>query len=403
MLRTTLFLIASSLAIAGCSSSSSSGSPPPPTDPPPQGPDIVKIEVGPAFAELDVGNSQRYQVLAVADDGSVSNVTTDVTLALENDSGIVDIRRNNPNDPDAFRAFAVTPGQDNIVATLGDLASQSTVVVSETTLVSFSVSPETVSLPAGAEEQFTAEGIYDDDHDEDLTEESTWSSSDSNVATISEDGLLNAVAAGTATVTASFDGQSDTATVEVLDPANIVSIAVTPKDVDIPVNAVQQFTATAFYGDGSEQSVTDEVVWSSSNTDVISPNATTAGLFQGISEGNAVITAEFGDNTDTAEVTADLIFISNISILPAPPDPLTIGDEIRFTSFVIDTAGNIFQIDLSSEQEFSVEDTTIAVFSIDPARRGVLTALEVGSTTVRSTFEYAGFTYLAETVVTVIP
>jgi uncharacterized protein YjdB len=81
------------------------------------------------------------------------------------------------------------------------------------------VSPESVTLTeTGATEQLTAV-VYDEDGDEIEDAEVTWSSSDEEVATVDEDGLVEAVGEGTATITATSGEASGTAevTVEIED------------------------------------------------------------------------------------------------------------------------------------------------------------------------------------------
>jgi hypothetical protein len=70
----------------------------------------------------------------------------------------------------------------------------------------------------GGHQQLTATGTYDDGTTQDLTGNVTWLSTDS-VATVSNAtgsrGLLTAVSAGSATVSAKFQGITGTLTVTV--------------------------------------------------------------------------------------------------------------------------------------------------------------------------------------------
>lgn len=50
--------------------------------------------------------------------------------------------------------------------------------------------------------------------------------------------------------------------------ATLTSIAVRPAGGSYDVSAAQQFTATAYYSDGSSKNVTQSATWSSSNTSV---------------------------------------------------------------------------------------------------------------------------------------
>ena len=61
-----------------------------------------------------------------------------------------------------------------------------------------SVSPDTASLVAGAQQQFAATVVIEDG----LSTKVVWSSSDTSVATVSDAGMVSAVAAGSTTITA---------------------------------------------------------------------------------------------------------------------------------------------------------------------------------------------------------
>jgi len=84
----------------------------------------------------------------------------------------------------------------------------------EVTLVSIAVTPESASILIGDTQQFTAMGTYSDDTTVDITAEAVWTSSDAAVATV-ELGLATGVALGTATITATLDGISGSASLEV--------------------------------------------------------------------------------------------------------------------------------------------------------------------------------------------
>lgn len=70
----------------------------------------------------------------------------------------------------------------------------------------------TVDLSAGETQQLSAE----DNNGVDRTNAATWTTSDATKATVSTGGLVTPVATGTATITATYSGQTDTATVTVV-------------------------------------------------------------------------------------------------------------------------------------------------------------------------------------------
>src|SRR5205085_8694003 len=75
--------------------------------------------------------------------------------------------------------FVVTTGLGNatVTASATGVSGSTTVIVPAPTLVSITVSPQTLSMPLGATQQFTATGTYSDGGFQDLTSTATWTSS----------------------------------------------------------------------------------------------------------------------------------------------------------------------------------------------------------------------------------
>lgn len=84
-----------------------------------------------------------------------------------------------------------------------------------------------------ATQQLTATLNMSDGSTQDVTASATWTSSDETVATVSTGGLVTGVAEGTATITATAQGQSDTCAVTV--PAPVAEgMTVDPATADVP-------------------------------------------------------------------------------------------------------------------------------------------------------------------------
>ncbi|OGW34012.1 MAG: hypothetical protein A2X58_03015 [Nitrospirae bacterium GWC2_56_14] len=75
--------------------------------------------------------------------------------------------------------------------------------------------------------QFSAIGAYEDNTTQDITNQVTWISSDTDKATISNTGLATAVAEGTASITASFAWISSSATLTINGPHDTFETAMT--------------------------------------------------------------------------------------------------------------------------------------------------------------------------------
>ena len=171
---------------------------------------------------------------------------------------------------------------------------------------SIEVTPAEASIEVGETHQFTATATYFDDSTADVTAEADWASSNTAVATV-DAGLATGVGAGTIEITATFEGISDRAMLNV--SVVLESIAVIPESASLDVGDTQQFTAIATYSDGSTRDVTAEADWASSNTAVATIDD--AGLATGVAGGSTEITATFGGMTGAPA--------SILTITAAPP------------------------------------------------------------------------------------
>jgi len=79
-------------------------------------------------------------------------------------------------------------------------------LISSATVTSVSVSPTDPTLGAGSSQQFTATAQYSNGESDSV--QASWKSSDPAVATISSSGLATGIAAGTATISATYSGMT---------------------------------------------------------------------------------------------------------------------------------------------------------------------------------------------------
>lgn len=118
-----------------------------------------------------------------------------------------------------------------------------------------------------------------------------WSSSDSNVATVSRNGLVTAKSGGTCTITATAtDGSGQTATCELTVVQMVTSITLSQTTAVLDLDATLRLTATAL----PENAANKNVTWSSSNEDVATVRN---GLVVAYDYGKAIITCEAADGS----------------------------------------------------------------------------------------------------------
>jgi len=115
---------------------------------------------------------------------------------------------------------AIAPGSANVTATDGGQTATAAITVNPPprALTFLAITPSGGTITTGNTLQLKATGTYNDSTTSDLTSTATWNSSDAGVATVSSKGLVSAVAAGSATITATSGSVSGNVTVKVTAP-----------------------------------------------------------------------------------------------------------------------------------------------------------------------------------------
>jgi len=150
--------------------------------------------------------------------------------------------------------------------------------------------------------------IMPNNEEKDITSEVIWQSLDSGIASIDNDGLLEAISEGTTTIRAQYLAYNLEITKEfTITSAVLDSIDVTPKNNTIywehPTKGnTKQFTAIGTFSDSSTQDITSSVTWSSNVTGAATINST-GGLATAQSAGGiTTITAQSGTVSSTTQL-----------------------------------------------------------------------------------------------------
>lgn len=174
------------------------------------------------------------------------------------------------------------------------------------TISSIYVQPSSVTVGVGQSTPLAAYATYSDGTQNQVSGSSVgWTSSATNVATVtSPGGSVTGVAIGSATVTASAQGVSGTATVTVT-LANITSLVINTTQGSTQNQTTAQLAGAPAtlqfyaYANGSAQNdVTQAVTWSSSNTSV-------ATISTGLTSGNGLATSVSAGTTNITATTTN--------------------------------------------------------------------------------------------------
>jgi len=258
------------------------------------------------------------------------------------------------------------------------------------TLKSIALSPANPSVAKGKTQQISATGTYSNGTTADVTASATWTSSKTTVATVSK-GMVTAVAVGSATISGAVSGITGTTTLTV-PAATLVSIAVTPATASIPKGKTQQYAAVGTYSDGTTQTLTSSVTWSSST----GASITTAGLATGTAVATSTITATSGTISGTASLTVAAPALVSIAVTPATAS-IAKGATEQYTAVGTYTDASTQTI-TSSVTWSATTDATISAAGLATGSAAGTSTITATSGTIKAT---ASLTVQAATLVSI--
>ncbi len=196
----------------------------------------------------------------------------------------------------------------------------------------------------------------------------TWSTSDANIATVDGNGKVNAVKAGTSTITAKAGDKTATCLVTVeklVIPVSSVSLNKT--SLTLTEGESETLTATVDPDNATDKKVS----WISSNTKIATVDSD--GKVTAVKAGSATITAKAGDKTATCSVTVEKLVIPVSSIsLNKTSLTLTEGESETLTATV--------NPDNATDKKVSWSSSNTKIATVDSD--GKVTAVKAGSATI---------------------
>ncbi|MFT3698693.1 MAG: Ig-like domain-containing protein [Kofleriaceae bacterium] len=319
----------------------------------------------------------------VYSDGSVADLTKSVTWtssapAIATVSSVI---------ANAGLVTGVAQGTATITASLSGKTATTTVTVTSAILSSIQL-PSQLTVPKGLSVPVIATGVYSDGSLADITTSVTWSSSAPAVASVSgvagSIGVVTGNAVGSATVTASLNGQSSTVTVQVTS-AVLQAIQLPATTQIVPRGLTLPIVATGIYSDGSIAQLTSSVTWSSSAPGIASVSnlVANAGLVTGIAEGTTTVTATLGTTSSTVTVQVTAAVLQGIS-LPAQTVTVATGLSVPVIATGLYSDGS--QADLTKQVTWSSSAPAIATVSNLVSSIGVVTGVAAGDATLTASY-----------------
>jgi len=195
------------------------------------------------------------------------------------------------------------------------------------------------------------------------------------VVGVNSSGLVTAVATGGATITATSEGQSGTASITV-PPVPVATVAVTPASASVDEGKTVQLTATP--KDAAGNPLSGRVVtWTSSNTAAATVNS--SGLVTAKLAGAAAITATSEGQSGTSAITVVHVAVASVAVAPASAS-VNEGQTVQLTATLKDASGNTLT---GRTVTWASSNTAAATVSSS----GLVTGKVAGAATITATSE----------------
>ena len=227
-------------------------------------------------------------------------------------------------------------------------------------VTSVTIGQATAEMLIGETVQLSATVLPSDASDKTVS----WASSKQSVATISNTGLVTAIAEGTSTITASAGEKSGTCTITVSNKdIEVSSVTLNKTSAKLKVGEKVTLTATVKPDDATDKTVT----WTTSDATVAS--VSNSGLVTAKKVGKATITAKAGDKSATCAITVTTATSVTLNKTSAK---LKVGEKVTLTATV--------KPDDATDKTvtWTTSDATVASVS----NSGLVTAKKVGKATI---------------------
>lgn len=170
---------------------------------------VKGLTVSPSTLSTHVGLNQQFSALATLMDGTTQDVTAAAQWASSRETTAAFLATESSG---VMTARAV--GNATVSATFKGVTASSPVTVGSVVMTGITITPAEKSLVVGASQDLVATGVFSDGSSSDVTGAATWVSSQINVATV-YGGFVSSVGVGAASVTATYQGLSGSAVIEV--------------------------------------------------------------------------------------------------------------------------------------------------------------------------------------------
>lgn len=328
---------------------------------------LESLTVTPPSPTIILGQSAQLTAMGVFSDKTAQDLSSIVNWSSAQ-PGIAAINT-------AGLTASKTVGTATITATLDNITASNQITVSPAALVSIAVRSANPTTPLGTKMQFTAQGVYTDGSNSDITNSASWTSAPAGFVAVSSTGLAATKATGNVTVTATSGAISGVGMLTV-SPAALVSIAVQSPSASVPLGTKAQFSAQGTYTDASTADITNTATWTSIPAGIVSVGV--GGLAAAKTVGNATITATSSGISGAGKLTVSSSTLVSIAV-QGPSASVPLGMKSQFAARGTYTDGSTADI------TNTVSWTSVPAGVANVSAAGLAVTKSVGNATVTAT------------------
>jgi len=356
---------------------------------------LSSLAVAPSGSSLQIGATLKFSAVGTFSDATTQPLTNQSSWASDNTA----VATVNSVPGNRGTATGVSAGTANITASvLGVTSSPASLTITGATLTSISLATSGNPFTApGGSVQYIATGTYSDGTTQNVSLLANWSSSDSTVATINQNGFATGQGAGSARITATVGSVTQSTTL-VVTPSQLVSLTITSPNSSAKLGeqTFVQLHAIGNFADGSTQDLTNNVVWSS-NAPATATVGSSSGIVAGVTSSASPVTikATFGNVAPaTIQLTVTNAVLQSVSITPASAS-VALGNGQQFNASAGFSDGST-QI-LTTFTTWGSSNTSVALVN----GSGFANSNGKGTTTITGSFTQNGTTKSGSATLTV--
>lgn len=253
-------------------------------------------------------------------------------------------------------------GNTSITASIGSLSNFCEVIVNPVKVEEIRLNTQSLKITIGSNAQLTATVLPDNATNKSLL----WSSEDEDIATVSQNGVVEGVGVGKTKITAT-SGDVAVSCEVIIESIKVTGISLSNTNVSIEVNDIVELEAIIL----PENATNKTVLWSSQDNSIAKIDQN--GVITGIKAGNTTVTASTEDGNFSASCEIEVKNISikeislnnyNITLLPTEKESIIayVYPENAYNKNLIWSSSNPYVANISKE--------------------GIVEALRLGSSTI---------------------